>query len=208
MTSYDERGSRTAREASVEQVVLLDEAGQAIGSEDKRVAHRTDTRLHLAFSCYVFNSDRELLVTRRALSKATFPGMWTNTVCGHPAPLEDFLDAVRRRSREELGVELQEVRVVLPSFRYRAVMTNGTTENEMCPVAAALTYDQPLVDPAEVAATTWVPWVDLRDGVVDGSRDVSPWCLAQVLQLASLGDDPLAWAATPSSTLPPAAQPA
>lgn len=191
-----------------ERVVLLDEAGAAIGTEDKRAVHHQHTPLHLAFSCYVFNERRELLVTQRAVHKATFPGVWTNTTCGHPAPGEDFLAAVERRTGEELGLALVGLRLVLPRFRYRAVMSNGVVENEMCPVTTALTYDAPRPDRDEVGGTAWVPWVDFRDGVLAGRRTVSPWCVEQLQALAGdgLGDDPLAWPAAAWSDLPLAAR--
>jgi isopentenyl-diphosphate delta-isomerase len=191
----------------IEQVVLLDEDGRAIGAAAKHTVHHAQTPLHLAFSCYVFDDEGRLLVTQRALRKRTWPGAWTNTVCGHPAPGEGVEDAVRRRVRQEVGVGLDDLRVVLPRYRYRAVMDNGTVENEMCPVFVARTGDQPDVDPAEVEATSWVPWPDFSAGVLDASRDVSPWCRDQVRELASLGADPLEWAAALSSDLPPAARP-
>ncbi|MGI8700149.1 MAG: isopentenyl-diphosphate Delta-isomerase [Nocardioidaceae bacterium] len=191
---------------TAERVVLLDEAGRAVGEQDKQAAHSTSTPLHLAFSCYVFDSERRLLVTRRALDKRTFPGAWTNTACGHPGPGERLLDAVTRRVREELGIGLRHLRIVLPRFRYRAVMANGIIENEMCPVSTALTEDEPVLDPDEVAATTWVPWDDFSSDVLDGRREVSPWCLEQVRELALLAADPLEWAAASSAALPPAAR--
>jgi isopentenyl-diphosphate delta-isomerase len=191
----------------IERVVLLDDEGRDIGSEDKATVHRRDTPLHLAFSCYVFSVAAELLVTRRATDKLTFPGVWTNTACGHPAPGEGFLDAVRRRTRQELGLCLRDLKVVLPGFRYRAEMSNGMTENEMCPVSAARAGDDSLlVDASEVAETTWVPWLGFRDDVLTGARVVSPWCLEQVRQLAALGDDPSGWPAAAVSDLPPAAR--
>ncbi len=209
MTSYPERSSQNAVEPierdQMEQVVLLDEDGRAIGTAPKHSVHHAQTPLHLAFSCYVFDSDGRLLVTRRALDKATFPGVWTNTVCGHPAPGEGGVDAVRRRVRQELGIELNDLHVVLPRYRYRAEMSNGTVENEICPVFVATTTDQPDVDPTEVSATVWVPWSDFSAEVRSGSRDVSPWCLDQVQELAVLGVDPRTWAAAPLSDLPPAA---
>jgi isopentenyl-diphosphate Delta-isomerase len=188
----------------IEQVVLLDEAGQAIGVIPKHLVHHADTPLHLAFSCYVFDADDRLLVTQRALGKLTWPGVWTNTACGHPAPGEGVVDAVRRRVGQELGLTLVDLRVVLPGYRYRAVMANGTVENEMCPVLSARSADLPAADPDEVAGTEWVAWTVFRDDVLSGRRDVSPWCLDQVSQLARLGDDPGCWPAAPPESLPPA----
>jgi len=194
----------TPREVPEEQVVLLDEAGEAAGVAPKRTVHHTATPLHLAFSCYVFDERGHVLVTRRATHKPTWPGVWTNSFCGHPAPGEDIAEAVRRRAGQELGLDVDDVRLVLPAFRYRAVMPDGVVENEMCPVFVATTRGAVAADPEEVASFEWVDWEAFRASVLDGSRQVSPWCVEQVRALPS---DPVSASAEPVSALPPAARP-
>ncbi|MGB3437823.1 MAG: isopentenyl-diphosphate Delta-isomerase [Actinophytocola sp.] len=190
-----------------EQVVLLDEQGRGIGVADKATVHHHDTPLHLAFSCYVFNSRGELLVTRRARGKKTWPGVVTNSCCGHPGPSEPFVAAVRRRLADELGLpSAPSVDLLLPTFRYRAVMANGIVENELCPVFRAVTDTAPALSPAEVDEYGWISWPLFVSLVTGGELAVSPWCREQVDQLVALGSDPLAWPVADGAGLPAAAR--
>ncbi|STR43973.1 isopentenyl-diphosphate delta-isomerase [Klebsiella michiganensis] len=52
-----------------EHVILLDEQDKPTGMLEKYAAHTLDTPLHLAFSCWLFNEQGQLLVTRRSLGK-------------------------------------------------------------------------------------------------------------------------------------------
>jgi isopentenyl-diphosphate delta-isomerase len=167
-------------EAGSELVVLLDADGAPIGSADKSVVHGSDTPLHLAFSCHIVGSDGRFLVTRRALGKLAFPGVWTNAVCGHPAPGEPMEVAVRRRARFELGLELDELDLVLPHFRYRAADASGTVENELCPVYLARVQVDPTPDPSEVAEWAWIEQDLLRVAVRATPFAFSPWLVGQL----------------------------
>ena len=191
---------------TVEQVVLLAENGTAIGVEDKAVVHHADTPLHLAFSSYVFDTAGGFWLTRRALHKKTWPGIWTNTCCGHPLPGESVTSAVVRRLSDELGVLDVAAELVLPRFRYRAVMPDGIVENEMCPVFRVVTDALPVPNPDEVDSVERMPWAEFASSVLDGSRDISPWCRLQVAELVELGPDPLAWPVASPEDLPPAAR--
>jgi isopentenyl-diphosphate Delta-isomerase len=185
-----------------ELVVLLDEDGNAVGTTDKAGVHHAGTPLHLAFSCYLFDAAGNVLVTQRAPHKRTFPGVWTNSCCGHPAPGEALADAVRRRVEQELGTAVTDLRLVLPRFRYRAEQ-DGVVENEMCPVFVGVADGDVRPDPDEVGAARWEPWEGFRRGVLDGTRPVSVWCREQVAQLPA---DPAAAPAADEDDLPPAAR--
>ena len=189
----------------MESVILVDETGFARGTAAKAAVHHAETPLHLAFSCYLFNNAGQFLLTRRAESKHTWPGVWTNTCCGHPLPGEPVADSVRRRLRQELGIAVAELALVLPRFRYQARMANGLAENEVCPVYAAYSDAPPAPDPAEVAEIAWVDWDQFCDAVRAGRQSVSPWCAMQIPELVALGPQPLTWAAADDADLPPAA---
>jgi isopentenyl-diphosphate delta-isomerase len=166
--------------SSLEQVVLLSEDGLPIGTADKASVHTTDTALHLAFSCHVYDARGRILVTRRSLGKIAWPGVWTNSFCGHPAPGESMADAVARRAQRELGITLEEVTLVLPDFRYRATDASGIVEYEICPVFTATTRDEVAGSPDEVAEWNWVDPEALRTAVASTPWAFSPWLTLQL----------------------------
>jgi isopentenyl-diphosphate delta-isomerase len=163
-----------------EQVVLLADDGSPIGVADKATVHSADTPLHLAFSCHVLDSSGRILVTRRALTKATWPGVWTNSFCGHPGPGEAIEDAVLRRAERELGIRLDALRPALPDFRYRAVDAGGVVEHEVCPVFAATTADEVHAAADEVAEWRWVDATELLTAVQAAPWAFSPWLTLQL----------------------------
>lgn len=164
-------------------VVLLDDQHRPIGTAPRATVHHAATPLHLAFSCYAFDRAGRLLVTRRALHKKTWPGVWTNTCCGHPGPGEDLAEAMARRLGEELGLVPGEVELALPDFRYQATMIDGTMENEFCPVFRVVVDGDPTPDPEEVDAWHWVEWDDFAAAATRAPWLVSPWSAEQVPQL-------------------------
>ena len=167
-----------------ELVVLVDDSGTPIGSADKATVHTQNTPLHLAFSCHIFNARGEVLVTRRALTKLTWPGVWTNSVCGHPAPEESIEDALARRARHELGINVQHVTPLLPDFRYRAVDASGVVENEICPVFTAVTSDDVSPRADEIAEFAWVDPAEFQAAVTATPFAFSPWSGWQLAQVS------------------------
>jgi isopentenyl-diphosphate delta-isomerase len=169
----------------IEQVVLLDNDGNVCGSADKSTVHTHSTPLHLAFSCHVFDAHGRVLVTRRALSKKTWPGVWTNSFCGHPQPGESQEEAIARRAMVELGITVGELKLVLPDFRYRAVDASGIVENEVCPVYRAVTSDAVTANSDEVSEWEWVVPASLTAAASAAPYAFSPWLVWQLEQLGA-----------------------
>lgn len=173
--------SSSADEAP-ELVVLLDDAGRPCGTAPKATVHDAETPRHLAFSLHLRRADGRILLTRRALVKRTWPGVWTNAVCGHPGPDEPIEHAINRRAERELHLRSEDIAaptLLAPGFRYRARDASGIVENEICPVYVADYLGEPdaLPSPAadEVMETAWADWEDVVAVARRMPFLLSPW---------------------------------
>ena len=167
-----------------ELVALLADDGTPTGTAPKATVHDIDTPLHLAFSCFLHNDAGEVLMTRRALSKRTWPGVWTNSFCGRPGPEEPFAAAIERRARQELGCAVTDITEVLPDFRYRAVDASGVVENEICPVFTARLVGEVRPSADEVAEFAWIDPDDLGRALAAAPFAFSPWLAEEWAQLS------------------------
>lgn len=168
-----------------ELVVLADSQGRPAGTAPKAEVHTADTPLHFAFSAYLTAADGRLLMTRRALGKKTWPGVWTNSFCGHPGPGESNEAAVRRRAFFELGIDpadLGEVRPVLPDFQYQATDSSGIVEWEICPVFLVTLAEgaEFTPNPEEIDSHDWIDVAELFAAVDAAPFAFSPWLVAEL----------------------------
>jgi isopentenyl-diphosphate delta-isomerase len=176
-----------------DRVVLLDQACRPVGSMLKKDAHTKKTPFHLALSCYLFDDRGRLLVTQRAPTKTTWPGVVTNSACGHPDVNESLQDAARRVVRHELGCEITDFVTVLPDFSYRAVSDQGIVEWEYCPVVAAhAARNDVVLNGGESDGALWLEWPSFVTLADSGAGELSPWSRLQVEVLKGLGA-PSAW---------------
>jgi len=181
-SSFMNRASALVQPISEEHVVLVDDNNNVIGVVPKATVHTIDTPLHRGFSCFLFNTKGELLLQQRSHKKKTWPLVWSNTCCGHPALDEPGADAVKRRLHVELGILGVEPVVVLPEYRYRAERF-GVVEHELCPVFAGLFDGEPVINPDEVEAVRWVLWNDFLQEMKEKPGFYSDWCEEEVVLL-------------------------
>jgi len=153
-------------------VVLVNEKDKEIGKEEKIKAHE-EGLLHRAFSIFIFNSQQEMLLQKRALQKYHSPGLWSNACCSHPAPKEELNSAIHRKLKQELGFDTKLEEKF--SFIYKAEVGNNLIEHEFDHVFFG-TYDGKIKpNPEEVAEIKWINKKKLMEEVRNKPKNFTEW---------------------------------
>ncbi len=152
-------------------VILVNLHDEPVGTATKEEAHRRGD-LHRAFSVFLYHENR-LLIQQRAFHKYHSGGLWANTCCSHPRPGEELEDAVRRRLKEEAGIEC-EVKEVF-SFVYKHRFAEDLYEHEFDHVFLGV-YDGAFIpNPEEVMDWRWITFDELRKDLADHPEKYAPW---------------------------------
>lgn len=155
-----------------EMVILVNEKNEPIGLMEKIEAHEK-ALLHRAFSVFIINDKKEIMLQQRAAHKYHSPLLWTNTCCSHQRENETNIQAGKRRMKEEMGmdVELKEAF----SFIYKAPFDNGLTEHEYDHVMIGYSNEEPVINPDEVADWKWVDTQSLRVDIKKNPENYTEW---------------------------------
>jgi isopentenyl-diphosphate delta-isomerase len=155
-----------------EQVILVNNKDEKIGLMAKQEAHEKGL-LHRAFSVFIFNDNKELLLQQRASHKYHSPDLWTNTCCSHQRDGESSLDAGKRRLQEEMGfvVDLHEA----ASFIYKAPFDNGLTEHEYDHILIGNYTEEPKPNKDEVSNWKWMKIEAVQDDINSNPHKYTAW---------------------------------
>ncbi len=157
-----------------ETIILVDENDNPIEYEEKIKAHSDGGRLHRAFSIFVINSKKEMLLQLRSKAKYHFQSLCTNPCCSHPRKGENIEEAAHRRLKQEFGfdTELQEIF----SFTYRATdPANGLTEHEFDHVFVGKYDGTPKPNPKEIDDWKWISIGKLKEELEKNPYRYTPW---------------------------------
>jgi len=164
-----------------ELLILVDENDNEIGLMEKMPAHLSG-RLHRAFSVFIFNSNGELLLQQRADNKYHSGGLWTNTCCSHPIDGEDINATIKKRLKEEMGMECDMQYQF--SFIYKADLGNGLIEHELDRVYIGTSDKKPVLNPAEAKDWKYISPDDLQAAIKSHPENFSAWlkiCLPKLI---------------------------
>jgi isopentenyl-diphosphate delta-isomerase len=154
------------------EVVLVDRSDLQVGTMEKMEAHRKGL-LHRAVSVFLFNSNGEVMLQRRASTKYHSAGLWTNTCCSHPYPGESAADAAHRRLMEEMGIEAP--LDFSHTFIYKTDLEDGLIEHELDHVFVGSYDGAASPDPQEADQWKFVPIAELMIDIRQNPGQYTVW---------------------------------
>lgn len=155
-----------------ETVIIVNEADEVLGSEEKIRTHEIGA-LHRAFSIFVFNSRGQLLLQKRASTKYHSRSLWSNTCCGHPRPNESIEQAAHRRLKEEMGFDCPLKKIF--SFIYRAELDTNLIEYEYDHVFVGVFDHHATPNKNEVDDWRWIDILTLEKDIEENSNQYTCW---------------------------------
>ena len=182
-----------------EAIILTDEWDRVLGPCSKIAAHRGAGAYHRAFSVLLFDSQKRLLLQRRASDKVTFPDVWANSCCSHPLHSDEEMDetdyigskrAAVRKLEQELGIPPEQVPLdsfhFITKMRYSARMNEIWTEREIDHILVIQADVDLNPNPNEISEVKWVTRDELESMLIDEDENagtIAPWfrCIAALV---------------------------
>ncbi|WP_288461815.1 isopentenyl-diphosphate Delta-isomerase [uncultured Chryseobacterium sp.] len=153
-------------------VVLVNPEDKVLGLMEKQQAH-INGLLHRAFSVFLFNSNGEMLLQKRASGKYHSPLKWTNAVCSHPRSEETYLEGAKRRVKEELGIDVELSEKF--NFIYKADVGNGLWEHELDHVFTGTFEGEFYLNKEEVEEVRYISLENLNKEISESPDHFTEW---------------------------------
>lgn len=154
------------------EVILVDSNDNIIRTEEKIKAHE-QCLLHRAFSIFIFNDNKELMLQQRAFSKYHSGGLWTNSCCGHPELNKDILFYAQKRLKEEMGfscdLEFKD------KFIYKAKLDNNLFEHELDYIFVGHYNFDPKINIEEACAFSWQNLESIKKDIKVNPEKYTVW---------------------------------
>lgn len=83
-------------------ILIVDEKDNVIGCKDRDVIEQDD--IYRVSALWITNSEGDVLLARRALTKSHDPGKWGPAVAGTVEKGESYEDNIRKETEEEIGL--------------------------------------------------------------------------------------------------------
>lgn len=160
-----------------EKLLVVDENDKFVRFEDKIKCHEKDGILHRAFLILLFNENGELLLTKRADNKLTWPGFWDGSVASHVHKGEKYGESAVRRVPEELVTYVEGI-TMLGKITYFAKYNEEFSEREICGILTGFIKEtdiSPIEE--EISEYRFVTLKQFKEEIKEDDSVFCPWLL-------------------------------
>lgn len=163
-------------------LVKVDIFDNQLGVISKTDAHKSPI-LHRAFSVFLYNDNKEILIQKRAENKYHSAGLWANACCSHPQKDENIIQSAKNRLGEELGIstDLRE----LFTFTYMNKFNDNLYEYELDHVLIGKYNGEINLNLEEASEYKWISIDELNKQLTDSPQDFASWFIICAPQVAS-----------------------
>ena len=144
---------------------LVDPQGNPAGTAPRGECHGNPELIQAVVHLHLFDLSGRLYLQKRAATKDRFPGRWDTSVGGHVAPGESPDQAIRRATREEVGIDLSaltETAGLRCLERLEAYLYSDEVETEYVVPYRLLYSGSPRPNPEEVEESSYFELEEIR----------------------------------------------
>ena len=103
-----DRGHPMPADKNNELLDLVDDRNRVIGRAPRGNVHGNPSLQHRAVHVFVRNTNGDLFLQKRSVSKRIQPGKWDTSVGGHVEAGQSYEEAARKEAAEELGIATED----------------------------------------------------------------------------------------------------
>jgi isopentenyl-diphosphate delta-isomerase len=158
----------------METLIKVNKHDQVLGFIDRNKAHQGSGILHRAFSIFIINHKKELLIQRRSQYKKLWPlNYWTNSCCSHAKAKEEISKTALKKLKQELGftTKLKLAAKFLYNFKYK----NIGSEHELSYIFIGRYDGKVKPNKKEVADFKWISLKNLKKEIKTKPNNFTPW---------------------------------
>jgi len=136
---------------------VVDSEDRVVGQATRGEVHAQGL-LHRSVHILVFNTQGELFLQKRALTKDENPGYWDSSAAGHVNAGEGYRDSAHRELKEELGIS-EELQFFIKFSASQKTLWEHV-ETYLCTTAQKIT-----INPIEISEGRFWPISDLKNSI-------------------------------------------
>ncbi len=163
----------------MEMLDILDSNGNKTGeSKSYEDAHKFGL-MHKAVHVWIINSLNEILIQKREKNRRAYPSHWDISSAGHVSAGETSLQAAKRETKEELGVDFSDSDFqFLCTLEEHIILNDGAYVNNEFDDVFVVHVSMPVleikIDPNEVEQVRWVSMKDFKTWIQGGGELMVP----------------------------------